>query len=608
MTRLFPVLSHAEDETAMSYVSRLAALHGKQVQTFCAELGLRLSGIATGKKADMEVLSDLTNTPTEQITRSSPVFLDDENYRLGASRFPKSAMRRGRVFVCPRCIAADFSSDVNAGAGTSAYERAIWRLAAIRTCHVHDVRLIELTPNPGACDDFAGLIASNLPSIMAAAQSAERVQASALEHYVARRLSNPEAVNDMLEFDLYSLIKFCELVGALSLKGSDVAARAMTEDDWRAAGDAGFAVLRQGLSGLTTFVRAMWENYRDVKVHNQRAQAVLGILHEWLRRETDGRAPLRALIYEAVLHVLPVGPRDVVFGRAVSTRRLHSIYTAHKQYGIHPKRLRKLLARLKIIPADHASRSDHTCVFDAGSAEPTLEKIATSMSLAEAGAYFGAGRAQMKVLFDRGLIKPFIPGGEDGLGTHAFAKADLDNFLLKLSTGAVARSRAAEPICTIPDAARRANRRIDEVVAAMLDGRLQWRGRLGSSRSFGSILVHVEEVRRVLSDPPPDGVPVGRLHERLSTTQAAVAFLVSSRRFRAREAMNPVNRCPLAVVAESEIAGFMSAYISVRELARTRGTSVRTLNAQLRAASVTPEIGDRKSGAAFFRRCDFVGV
>lgn len=605
MTRLFPIVRFADDETAVSYVSRLARLHRSDAATFCAELGMRLSGVETGKRADIELLADLTGTAFERITHSSPVHLDDGNYRLGASIFPKTALRRGRIFVCPRCLASDLASSADPVEGVAAYGRAIWCIAAIRTCHIHDVRLMEVPAAARLRNDFAAAIASQRPQIMAAAQSAECVEASSLERYAARRLSNPSAVDEMQEFDLYSLIKFCELAGALSIKGSDVAMRSMTEDDWRAAGHAGFSILRQGLVGLTAFLRDMWDRHRDVKVRNQRAHAVLGVLQEWLRKESEGRVRLRALLYDAVVRVLPVGPGDVVFGRPVISRRLHSIYTAHKQYEVHPTRLRKLLARVKIISADHASRSDHACVFEAAPAVPFLAKIATAMSLAEAGAYIGASPAQMKTLFDAGLIKPFIPGGEDGLGTHAFAKADLDEFLRALSAGAVTRSSAAYPIYTISDAARRANRRIDEVVSAMLDDRLRWRGRIGSSRSFGSILLDIEDVRRVLADPPVDGVPLGRLHERLSTTRAAVAFLVSSGRLGARKTTNPVNRHPLAVVAKSEVATFADKYISVRELARARGMSVGAFNAQTSAAGMAPEIYDHMSRAAFFRRCDF---
>lgn len=56
---------------------------------------------------------------------------------------------------------------------------------------------------------------------------------------------------------------------------------------------------------------------------------------------------------------------DVVFGKPVERRVLHSIRTLSKETGLHPKRLRKLLQAAGMLPEGSDDLVDGNCLFDA---------------------------------------------------------------------------------------------------------------------------------------------------------------------------------------------------------------------------------------------------
>ena len=75
--------------------------------------------------------------------------------------------------------------------------------------------------------------------------------------------------------------------------------------------------------------------------------------------------PLRDLVGDFIRTRFPVGPGDIVFGKPVERRVLHSIRTLSKETGLHPKRLRKLLEAAGALPDGSADLADGNYLFDA---------------------------------------------------------------------------------------------------------------------------------------------------------------------------------------------------------------------------------------------------
>lgn len=603
MSFLYPTLSLAEDETPEGFVSRLARFHGRPGRLFCTDLGLTISAISTGRPQALDELERLASLAPGSLRSNAFLNLPGKTCLFRGETLTAGMLRRERVFVCPRCIADDISRAPGTAPILAAHDRAIWKFASVRTCPVHRVELVECGRAQNKTrGDFVSAIEPALPEMEKMSAAATPRPPSSLEVYVVQRLKEGKGENWIDGFDLHTLTKFCELAGAIATKGHAVAARSLTPQDWQIAGGVGFDAMAQGPSGIEDFVSRMWRSYPQVKVPNQRAQAVLGILHEWLRSGSEGQRPIRELIYNHVVSTTPVGPGDEVLGHPVVKRRLHSIYTAHKEFGVHPKRLRKLLALAGVISEDHVSKSDHACHFDAETNRAFLVRIASSMSLQDAEDYLGAGRVHTKILFDNGFIKPFVSAKADGVGDHAFAKEDLDAFLERLGSGAVEVDAFEEPIYSIADASRRANRSSAEVVAAVLDGRLKWRGRSRNAKGFASILVNLDEVRRVLADPIPDAIVPSSLHERLSTSARGVVDLIREGIFRPIVVRNPKNRCPMNAIPRTQVDVFSRKYVSLYELARELDQHPRLLKYELRDQGLMPAFSNERIRATFYRR------
>jgi hypothetical protein len=224
------------------------------------------------------------------------------------------------------------------------------------------------------------------------------------------------------------------------------------------------------------------------------------------------------------------------------------------------------------------------------------------MSLKDAETYLGAGRVHAQLLYDHGFIKPFISGDEEGIGSHAFAKEDLDDFLNRLRHGAVALKNFKPPVYPIASASRRANRSAAEVVAAILDGRLKWRGIRGNAKGFATILVNLNEVRTLLADPTPDAVPPSHVHEILVTSRPAVNDLVREGFFKPIIIRNPLNRCPTRAIPKNQIEIFNMKYVALYALARAAGKHPRLLKYALGDQGVKPAFDQKRVRAPFYRR------
>lgn len=601
MAKLFPTLPLSPGEIPASYVCRLARLHGREPRIFCTDFGITMQSVMDGAPEVLSKIEDLAGLPGGALSVTA-IHREDDCYRFKSEWLTKTSLRRERVYVCPVCIAGDIAASSGPPI-VSAYSRAIWALASIRTCHLHNIALIECGQAGGTNrGDYASAIEPLLTNIAEIAASALPRPPSSLETYILDRIFNGKGDAWVDKFDLPTLTKLCELIGALSMKGSDVTFLAMSADDWQVAGGAGYDIVSQGETGIKTFISDLWSAYPKKKTPTHGVQAVLGILHSWLRAETEDQEIIRDIIYRHVAETLPVGPEDQVLGRAVPVRRLHSIYTAHKEYGIHPKRLRKLLALSGAIPEDHASRTDHANLFDAQKYAPLLARIATSMSLKEIETYLGADRIYAKLLHDRGFIKPFISTEEDGVGEHAFAKDDLDDFLARLLHGSERVAEFKPPVYSIAEASKRANRSAAEVVAAILENRLTWRGRLTTAAGFSSVLVNLDEVKRILADPEPDAIAKTKVHLLLATSGKVVLELINEGILSVQEVRNPKNRCPMQAIPKIQVEQFKAKYISHYELSQEMETHPHKLTPKLNALGITPEFDTTRISARFYLR------
>ncbi|MEE1613447.1 hypothetical protein [Microvirga sp. CF3016] len=295
--------------------------------------------------------------------------------------------------------------------------------------------------------------------------------------------------------------------------------------------------------------------------------------------------PVRDIVRNHVAETMPVGPGELVLGQEV-TRRVHSVHSAATEYGVHPKRLRKLLHATGRIADLDAELSDERVLFDAEKARPFLEHVAGSLPLQQAGAYLNAPRPHERLLFEAGFIRPFILGGTGTIKDHAFARQDLDAFLGRLM--AHATDGAGADLVSVPQAAKRANCSAMEIVGLILEGGLARVGRDPQVPGYLSLRVDPDEIKRLLRRPDHGGLSLREAEKALGTTTRVVKALTAGGHLRTMQAINPVKRNTQTVVLKSDVEAFAARYVSLSAVAREHGWAMRTLKPSLHKAGIAP--------------------
>jgi hypothetical protein len=423
---------------------------------------------------------------------------------------------------------------------------------------------------------------------------------SAMENYLLGRLSGSHTSASWLDgMPWYAAARLCEVLGAVMNHGAQVRPSSLTEREWHSAGAAGFSFASRGDQGILEALDALLASTSNAR-RNVGLRSTYGRFYAWLAHEDEDRAydPVRNIVRKHVLRSVPLRPEDEIFGLPVGKRSVHSLKSASSEVGAHHKRLRKLLANRGTVGK---KRRHGRTTFSAADAASLLDQLRGAMSLKQASAYLNLPRAQAKVLFDAGLLRPFIIAGSDGIGMHSFSKQGLDALLAILLDGAETVKKARDGQMSIPAAAKRACCSAAEIVRLIVDRRLVWKGRLPHVQGYLSVLIELAEVRKHVQGKALADYSLRRVEQFLGTSTAVVKALIEKGHLRSRIAVNPINRCPQRVVAKVELERFQGEFISLASLAKQRRVYTGELSKRLLVAGLRPAFDAKAVGASFFR-------
>jgi hypothetical protein len=604
--KLHPALGPLVGETPASVISRNALRHrAPSARAFCLDLGLTFQDVVDGRTAALGRISDLLQVPVGLLTRSA-ITRTEVGYEFRGQSLLRQSLRRSRVAVCPRCLAEDLA---DGRPPWHASGRVEWLLTPIRTCHRHGVTLVEAAhvTSAHAIHDFARNIEGILPDVGRMADEATVAPSTKLEAYLLDRVAGIDETRhgwlDALSW--HAVARVCEMMGAVAVNGPMATIRDYVDEDWRRAGEAGFEIASGGVVEIRRFLDRMRRSYPDRRVDNGGPQAWFGRLHTWLTDSVSERAyePLRDLVVGYVADTVPVGPEDEFFGRrVVQRRRLHSIRTAALETGLHPKRLRKILAAGGLLPPSHTDLSDDRVVFDADEASELLASARRAISQAAAAAYTDAGRVQFALLVDHGFIKAGVTSEKKGLRGPTYDPVDLDAFLVSLLDGAIEVEAPYFPIVNIPEAAKRANCGAAEVVRLILGRKLAKVWRRAGAQGYASVFVDCEEIRNMIRQDYGPDLNLRAVEAELRTSTRVVDALVAIGVLPSRRATNPLNRCPYTAVRKDDLEAFSARYVSLHALAREKGIHFMALKRDLIDRGIQPAFDHSTVPATFYLR------
>lgn len=617
MTPIKPLrltLPLGEGESPSSFASRLAALNtASGAANFLLDLGLNTRFVADGYDRALDRLANLAGVSSASLAANATSRIGGGDYMIRAERVPKSFLRRSRLHVCPACLQEDFTfadgPSIMQRPELHAFGRTAWLLSPIRTCAKHKLGLVELfhAKRPLEIHDFAHAVRTEWPRIGSLLAAAPRREPSALEIYILDRIRNGRGTAWLDTCSLNGAVKSCEIIGAVLLHGLTPNLTRFSEDDWEAAGAAGYAIARQGEEALRHFFTSLQETC-PTQAGQVGPQAIFGRLYQWLNYHGMGeeRAPLRDLLRQHLLETMPIGPGTKFLGRMVESRTVHSIYTLSKATGQHPKRLRKILIEAGLVPKDAIGVVDNRIVFSADEAEQIVRRFTTSIPLKDVAAYLNCPRVHARLLYEREFIRPVIDASTSmASGKHSFDKDDLDNFLARLLQSASPMADPEPGFADLPHAAKRACCSAMEIVALVLEGRLKRLGRDLNQQGYLALIVDVEEVRALVRlGLNAQGMTLREVERRFGIHTGVVKALIrpGDGPLPTMTVVNPVNRCPQTVVPFEALDAFEREYVGLTRLARERGVHHVVLRKRLDAAGVVPALTREKFSATFYRR------
>jgi TniQ len=153
-------------ETPASFASRTAALYGLPAREFCLDFGTTFQKVVDGEPTAIAIVAAKGGVPAAALAEHA--FLRGEKHRyvhLGEALI-RGALRRQAIAVCPRCLAEDIATS-QSPPNLAPFGRAIWQIAAVKTCAVHGIALSIVVRDltPGRLHDFAHHIAGVVPNL-----------------------------------------------------------------------------------------------------------------------------------------------------------------------------------------------------------------------------------------------------------------------------------------------------------------------------------------------------------------------------------------------------------------------------------------------------------
>lgn len=607
MTKLRLTVPIHADETAMSFVSRLAARNGVSARTFCIDFGLRFQGAVDGDEETLRHIADLAGADAEALLDSAFVKSGQLQWTYRGHVLHRSVLRRERITICPACALADIQAEPKLRPQSAIYGRVAWLLDPVRTCPVHRTPLVPATGDLTTqwLHDFAHHAGQSLPRLAGLDAVGRRQNPGPLETYAFARL-NGRGTSPLLDsMPLAAAVRLCETAGAVLLSGPKVDLKKLPDVDRYIAGGRGYEAIAGGPESFRAFLGRL-QGAVGPRARRDGPGAVFGRLLDLLKTTRNGsefEAP-REIAHDYIVEnfSLPHG-RDLL-GKPIQRRPVHSIHTLAKEASVHPKTLRKHLRAAGLVSDAQMTMSDNNVWIDAGRAMEIAQQLSGTLSLAEATKHLCAPRAQMDVLIKAGFVIP--QRRMTGFGAqNRYAIADLDVFLAGLETRPPARRTSR--LCSIPAAAKSCCCSAAEIVRLIHDGKL----RTASStyfRGYLGIVVNPEAVAKVIRRTEPTGMSLRNAAREIGTSDRVLEALIAEKHVATFTGLNPVNKCPQTLIAFQEIKRFMAMYVSLWTLSKKYGVNGATLKQDLDRAGVKPAFDPLKIWARFYLRRAISGL
>ncbi len=598
-------------ETVISFASRLCAAHGIgfDLNGFLGYLGTNLAALLTGTDHALGRIAAMTGVPINCL-RDHSVRIEPGSRMLRSERLAEETHYRSKIRVCASCLQEDIANCQERDWPIQIWQRLPWILGPIRACPIHICTLTD------AENDAPARLGANWTDVALRSLASWTPDEAAplvahdfnLQRYLLGRLDGKK--NDKTPFldglEWHAAARLSEMVGVLAVHGAVRNVDWLMAKDWHAAGNAGFQVLQSGKANLFALLDDQRAKLAGKGLGKEGPQATFGKFYTWLRDSAQHPAfdPVRSILREYVVERFPFEPGEIVLRKPVEARRWHTIRSVHKEFKVHPKRIRKILKAHGLTQPDSDRHIDDRVLIEPSVATRLFSSVADAIPLTQVEDYIGAGRVQSKLLAEAGHLKAIDGQGTSSLKWHMFPKGELDTFLSRLLANSVECDTVPPGCGTIPDVARRTvEKRAMKVVDLALSEPELWKGRLRGARGYLSLLLNVHQVRAILAVDRQAEIGIAEAARRIGTTERAVKALMRNGVLRST-LVKARNNVTLPMVEPEEIERFVRQFVSLNSLRKRHGNLFYTTHQIHQSFAISPALSGTEFFASFYNVAD----
>lgn len=592
-------------ETATSFMSRLGAANGVgSLPHFCRILGLHPLKLMLGDDETIGAVARYGGVSPHAL-KEYAVTKTRSEVRVGRFNTGKH-MLSNEVRFCPRCVADDLAGPADFPDSRPSL-RAAWRVRWADRCPIHGVLLEDCAEASSVYgDDFCSFVRDHRTEVIKSAEDARIVGLHPFDHYIQNRVAGRGTETPFLgSLEPHVSAEICEAVGAVELFPYDAPLRLLDRAGLTAACRRGFEIVTEGEEAVFEyFAKRITSGDGDAYGRNP----VYGPLYRCLqyRLNKPEYSAVIGRLREQAIRLLALGPGDDFLG-PVEHRVTHSLYTASKDLGLHPKRLKKLFASHGLLPENHNSLSNGRLVVPADLAIELLSRDAKSIGARELIKLSGLTPDKVEELIAKGVPIAKSGAGEGDELHVRYYEPDISAFLGRIYPK-LATTKLRGGYVTLRSASSSIGVTIAGLLAMIYHGDIKDVVRIGRVRRPSALRVNQKEVWNWRASNTAIGYSATQVAKLLRTNDRSLWFIVKVGLLRSTVQRNPITRQQQHYFSPQDVEEFKSAFISLWELAQVRKTKIGTLRPELEAIGIFPVVEPPPKLARYYRRSEVLRV
>lgn len=589
------VLAVMPGETPVGYASRVALRIGCSLRTFCNRIDVPLQALLDGATDAVVLLCRSCQLPNDTFADTTFVTSPGRRLLLAGQMFSVDQISRHTLRICPSCIEQQLG---NGGGIHAAWSPREWHILPLHVCDQHSEPMLSVFQDGPSRhrQDFASAIEEAVFKGSLGREETETVPESGLGHHVRWRLRGIEDDHWLSRQPLYAAIKTAEMIGTAAVHGVSQQWMDLGLLDRFEAGRVGYDILSDGDAGLRRLF-ADFQRDQNAETNSSGLLSTFGRIYVSMSQWDDvAYDPLRDVLRQHIIETMPFGPGDVVLGKEVKERRIHSVRTVAPELGLAGVTAHKRLRFIGVIDEADAASFRSQITFDAQEHADDIRRLASALQRAEAGRYLGLRRVYEDVAPILDMVGS-MNIDKTNLIDQVYAKEDLDAFLASiLSKASLGPTAGFEPIAK---ASRRVRTGIANVLDMILKGEITDIRLSPAHKGIMSVMVRKQDIFPALVARRP-WITLTAAAKATNIRDVALTALVRNNIIPSK-GVSPVMLQPddLDVFTRN----YMTRWDVAREYRSLRGPKNRfSITKAIAIAGLEPAFDERKSFFKFYRR------